>query len=211
MIKLKPLISELTRDQKDRKKDYLFQQAKLTASNTFPTWSEVWKMFKNEGDNLSRAIECLSVAGETDEKTQLEMIEDEQREKYFDLVEEYKRLDGATCWRDITIPGNMNPTNIPQLGIYWAIERDAAEAHWGKFGHHQTTVTYEGIIDFHNVDWYGTMFARMNYDLGDMEKEIRFIKNSKIFVTTCDRYSSELDNDNDTGMKRLIINDWRRA
>ena len=135
MIKLKPLISELTRDQKDRKKDYLFQQAKLTASNTFPTWSEVWKMFKNEGDNLSR----------------------------------------------------------------------------GKFGHHQTTVTYEGIIDFHNVDWYGTMFARMNYDLGDMEKEIRFIKNSKIFVTTCDRYSSELDNDNDTGMKRLIINDWRRA
>ena len=207
MIKLKPLICELTQDQKDRKKDYLFKQSKLTASNTVPTWSKVWDMFLHNGDSMTRALEDMQMVYKDeieDENELVKLIEEEQRQKYFRLVEEYKELDGSTCWRTITIPEKVDPVNLPQLGIYWAIEETAAEAHWGYGKGRPLEVTYDGIIDLHNVDWQGTMFARMDYSLGDDEKEIRFIKNSPIFITRCHTYYHGHVN-------RHIINDWRRA
>jgi len=207
MIKLKSLISELTPAQKDRKKDYLFKQAKLTASNTVPSWSKVWDWFMRDGDNLSHALEVMRTVYEDeieDENELIKLIEEEQRQKYFRIVEEYKELGGNTCWRTITIPENVDPVKLPQLGIYWAIVENAAEAHWGYGKNRPLEVTYDGIIDLHNVDWEGTMFARMNWDLGDDEQEIRFIKNSPIFVTRCHTYHhGKVD--------RHIINDWRRT
>jgi hypothetical protein len=209
MIKLRPLISELTQDQKERKKDYLFKQAKLTASNTVPSWSKVWDMFLRSGDSFTRALEDMKMAYDNkyeseDEDTLIQLIEEEQRQKYFQLVEEYKELDGATCWRTITIPENVDPVGIPQLGIYWSIEESSAEAHWGHGKNRPLEVTYDGIIDLHNVDWPGTMFARMDFTLGDDEKEIRFIKNSPIFVPRCHTYHHGRVN-------RHLIGDWRRT
>ena len=179
----------------------------MTASNTVPSWAKVWDMFLHDGDNLSHALQVAKMLyrDETEDETELiNRIEDEQRHKYFYIVEEYKELDGDTCWRSITIPPNVDPTKIPQLGIYWAIEESAAEAHWGHGAGRPLEVTYDGIIDLNNVDWNGTMFARMNWDLGDDEKEIRFIKNSPIFVPRCHTYHHGRIN-------RHIINDWRRA
>jgi hypothetical protein len=207
MIKLRPLISELTSAQKDRKKDYLFKQAKLTASNTVPTWSKVWDMFQKDGDSMARALEDMKMAYEDkieDENELVKLIENEQRHKYLGLVEQYKELDGNTCWRTITIPENVDPATLPQLGVYWAIEESAAEAHWGYGKGRPLEVTYDGIIDLHNVDWNGTMFARMDYTLGDMEKEIRFIRNSKIYIPRCHTYHHGHIN-------RHIIEDWRRT
>lgn len=209
MIKLKSLINELTPDQKDRKKDYLFGKLKASTPNTVPSWSEIWKNFTTNTDSFDRAFKDmkLMLGGEfedVDDKAIMAAIEKEQLQKYHRIVEEYKELEGATCWRMITIPPNVDPTKIAQLGVYWATEEGAAEAHWGhKPGRHME-VTYDGIIDLHNMDWYGTMFARMDYVLGDDEKEIRFIKNSRIFITRCHTlYHGRVD--------RHIINDWRRT
>lgn len=207
MIKLRSLISELTPDQKDRKKDYLFKQAKLTASNIVPSWSKVWDMFLHNGDNLSHALETMQMVYKDeieDENELIQLIEKEQRHKYFRLVEEYKYLDGEPCWRTITIPERVDPVKIAQLGIYWAIAESASEAHWGYSKGRPLEVTYEGKIDLHNVDWQGTMFARMDYTLGDDEKEIRFIKNSPIFVTECVTHHQGRVN-------KHTIEDWRRT
>ena len=204
MIKLKSLLTELTQKQKELKKDYLFQQTKMHSSNTVPTWTEVWNMFKTNGDSFKRAIEDLQDDFENDEAGMMEHLEDIQRDKYFELVQEYKHLDGEKCWRTITIPATVDPVSISQLGVYWAIEESAAEAHWGHMKGHHKEITYDGIIDLHNVDWYGTMFARMDYVIGDDEKEIRFLKNSRIFVPRC---HSSLHGRVD----RHIINDYRRT
>ena len=73
-------------------------------------------------------------------------------------------------WRSITL------TDIQQLktkgvGIYWAYEDSAAEAHWGHPGS-EGTYTLEAQITENAVDWDSTIFANLQPSIGDMEKEI---------------------------------------
>ena len=190
MINLKTLLSELTQKQKELKKDYLFNQSKMHSSNTVPSWTEMWKAYQNT--SMDRNISDLRADRdlyhpmtpeiEKEDPNILRDIEDTQRHKYFELVNLYKQLNGERCWREIYLPKSLNPQTLEQLGVYWAIEENAAEAHWGHGRGMNTTCTYEGVIDLNIIDWPGTMFARMDYTLGDDENEIRFLKNSKIFV-----------------------------
>jgi hypothetical protein len=190
MIKLKSMLTELTQRQKELKKDYLFQQSKLQSSNTVPDWTAMWKSLINS-DGIQRNLhdmrdDVMRDGGsddDFDEKVALEQIEDEQRHKYFEIVQEYKHLDGDSCWREIVIPKNIDVRRLTQIGVYWAIADVAAVAHWaGHSGKPKVNCIYEANIDFDVVDWAGTMFARMDYQLGDDEQEIRFLKNSKLFV-----------------------------
>lgn len=202
MIKLKSMLNELTQRQKELKKDYLFQQSKLHSSNTFPSWTDMWKSLIN-----SDGIQCnlhdmrdvvLRDGGDDsdfDEKAALEQIEDEQRHKYFEVTQEYKHIDGDRCWREIVVPHAIDPRRLTQIGIYWAIADTAAEAHWaGHSGKPKLSCIYEGVINTDVVDWPGTMFARMDYTLGDDEQEIRFLKNSKLFVKYVKVYD-DVEND----------------
>lgn len=210
MIKLKPLITELTKHQKELKKDYLFGQTKLKSTNTPPPWDDMWIAIQNS-DGLRNELEFYKDDAERRgeeffEEEALGKIELEQKDRYFDLIAEYKSLDGEYCWRKITLPAEVDPVSIAQLGVYWAIEEGAAEAHWGKFGEGHYEATYKGIIDLRNIDWAGTLFARMDLSIGEDEKEIRFIKNARIFVENVHTYKNE-----SPPVQRFIINNYRRV
>ena len=146
----------------------------------------MWKEYQNT--SLDRNLKDIRadrdlyhpMTPEIDEKDVLKDIEEIQRDKYFDLVREYKQLNGEKCWRSIVIPKTVDPAKLNQLGVYWATDEDAAEPHWAKSS--GIECVYEAVINFDMMDWPGTMFARMDYTLGDDEREIRFLKNSKLFV-----------------------------
>jgi len=200
MIKMGNIITEMSQKQKDAKKDYLFQQSRLRSGNTFPSWTEMWDSLQRNGDSLQRALDDIrddvihrgGSDSDFDEKEALEQLEDEQRHRYFEITQEYKHLDGKPCWREIYLPMNVDPRRLPQLGIYWAITETAAEAHWGGHsGKPRRECIYRANIDFDIVDWPGTMFARMDYTLGEDEQEIRFLKNAKIFVEEVKYYDNQ--------------------
>lgn len=214
MIKLKSLITELTQKQKELKKNYLFNQSKLHSSNTVPSWSQMWKSIQNS-DGFNRMLNHMrseleyktGTDEEFNEKQVIEQIEDEQRHKYFEVVDEYKHLDGQQCWREIVVPRTINPIYLNQLGVYWAIVESAAEAHWAThIGQPSFKCIYKAYIDLDVMDWTGTMFARMDYTLGESEMEIRFLKNAKIFVESVIVYDNLKD-----GMNRYEINKERRT
>lgn len=196
----------MTKHQKELKKDYVFKQSKLHSSNTVPPWDDMWVAIQNSdatNDYINSMRSDAERNGEEfDEKAALQALEDEQQSRYFDIVQEYKYLDGDPCWREMTIPTWLDPTKIAQLGIYWAVKEDAAEAHWGYRTKGRISVTYKGIIALDNIDWSGTMFARMDMSLGDTEQEIRFLKNSPIFIESV--YSDKEE-------KWIPINDTRRT
>lgn len=189
---------------KEAKKDYLFKQSKIHSSNTVPTFSEIWKELCGE-DRFKEEIEYKANEAEKygeyfNADKAWDDIENEQRNRYSQIVEQYKNLNGAWCWRTITVPSTVDPRKLEQLGIYWAVEESAAEAHWGTFNEKSIECTYQALIDLHNVDWTGTMFARMNYVSGDDEQEIRFLKNAPIMVRSVD-----------VAGKTYFINNRRRA
>ena len=211
MIKLRPLITEISKQQKELKKDYLFQQTKLKSSNIPPPWNVMWTVIKYS-DGMRNELEFYKDDAERRgdeffEEKALGKIELEQKDRYFDLIEEYKSLDGEYCWRTITLPFDIDPLSLTQLGVYWAIEESAAEAHWGKFSKGYYKATYKGIIDLHNVDWGGTLFARMDMSIGEAEKEIRFIKNARILVENVHTYKDT----ESPPVQRFIINNYRRV
>jgi hypothetical protein len=191
MIKLKNLLIELTNRQKEAKKDYLFKQTGFHSSNKIPLWTDIWKEMSNSDriDNeILWMIDNVSLTTEPVDKEELrkkfmEEIEYEQKEKYLEIINQYKELDGKWCWRNIILPSTIDPKTLPQLGVYWAIREDCAEAHWAKnHGKHSLDCIYQALIELKNIDWTGTLFARMNYTYGDDEQEIRFMKNSPLLV-----------------------------
>jgi hypothetical protein len=124
-----------------------------------------------------------------------------RREAYDDIVYEYRALDGESCWREMTVGPEYDPRTAMKLGVYWSIDEDAADAHWGDGGRRK--VLYQAKIDLSHVDWSGTMLARLDPDLGDIEKEIRFIPGSRVFV---ERVKVTLP---DRKPHWLVIQDWR--
>ncbi len=213
MIKIKELLlTELTQRQKELKKDYLFKQTKMVSSNTVPTWTEVWKVMQRNGDGIARYLDDFRRDAELhgdafNEREALADIEDDQRHKYFNIVELYKSLNGEPCWREIVIPRTVDPRRLNQLGIHWAITESSAEAHWEQHSGKPTfKCIYEARIDLNIMDWTGTMFARMDYTLGDDENEIRFLKNAKIFVYDVVVYDNLRD-----GVQKHDLNRERRT
>lgn len=197
---LKNLISELNDRQKELKKDYLFKQSSLQSSNKIPSFEEIWNNIRRS-DGYSSYAEAIQHIKKkyTDEEVE-DIIKDEVTERYDDIIYEYQNLDGEYCWRVLTLPKQLDPRILSQLGIYWAIKKHAAEAHWGKFTSNYKTVTYEAIISQNIIDWPGTIFSRMDLDLGESEQEIRFFKNAKIFVNNVSYLGNTYE-----------INDYRRT
>jgi len=73
-------------------------------------------------------------------------------------------------WRSITLK-DIQQLKTKGVGIYWAYEDSAAEAHWGHPGS-EGTYTLEAQITENAVDWDSTIFANLQPSIGDMEKEI---------------------------------------
>lgn len=68
-----------------------------------------------------------------------------------------------------------------KLGIFWAYEEDAAEAHWGDShkGRTETAVLQTSVTE-NQIDWIGTFEANLHPSIGEEEREIRLKEGEKI-------------------------------
>lgn len=210
IIKSKRIVTEITQQEKELKKDYLLRQIQTQKDNKIPTWDKIWKeLQRNDGfqDYLKFLRHEYEHEGESWNGPEvIERIKHEQRAKYMEIVQSYKNLDGENCWREMRIPRKIDPRTLSQLGIYWTVSEAAVEAHWAKGSREQSLdCTYEGIINLDIIDWPSTMYARMDYTLGDNEQEIRFIKNSKLFINSVIVYDN-ISNQ----VFHYEIRDWKR-
>ena len=209
MIKLKYLLNELTKRQKELKRDYLFRQSKLQSSNKIPTFDKIWVALKNS-DSFTDEIK-IRIDDPTSPELNPEVVEqwikEEQEERYDDIVYEYQQLEGESCWRNVILHKSIDPKTHDQLGIHWAIVESAAEDYWGIHKNDYTLdCTYEAIIELKNVDWPGTIYARMDMSLGEDEQEIRFLKNAILLVEKV----LVVDTQNETS-NEYFINSRKRA
>lgn len=219
----------LTPQQKEKKREYLLQQQrKLDQLPSFEDVVEA-HLFQLETDAEEFSAALFSEVEDWSEEEVLEYLEDHgisvkpnpdfdqlrQEVRKNEVLEELKAeleadyegavdrvtrvLQDQECWRAVTVPKNVDPTQHTNLGIYWAYEEHAAEAHWGEPG--KNAVTYHAEIDLDYVDKAGTIFANTWPRLGEEEAEVRFYKGSPIFV-----YDVELKDGT-----VLDINDWRRT
>jgi len=205
----------LTPSQKEKKKDYLFQQ-EFKSSKDIPSWEEVWEEIQRyldmeeEAYYLDHKWEDIEDEDEREEVKQeaYDEVLEELEETYWGQYDEAKyqldRLEGLIVWRSISLEEGVDPTKLEGLGIYWAYEEHAAEAHWGK-GKHQVSVKFSVEVDPKSVDYAGTMWARTSPGTGDVEKEIRFIKHAPIYVSDVEFMSGPHKGE------VIEINDWRRA
>lgn len=122
-------------------------------------------------------------------------VKEKIRLDYDSMVAEYKH--GIPCYRAIFIKHGVDPVHIEKVGIYWSIDRNGAQAYWNELMD-GNEVTFVGVVDTDNIDWYGTMCARLTPHYAG-EFEVRFKKGSRIFV------KSIIVNGNET----IEINDWR--
>lgn len=215
MIKLKSLLVELTQRQRELKKDYLFRHTTMQSSNIIPPFEKVWKNLMDSGrfkHEIQWEIDNVPLKPYEVDKDEIrrnieEKLKEIQSEKYEDIVHLYKNLDGKFCWRSIILPRTTDPRELNQLGIYWAVEESAAEAHFARHTNKENfDCTYQALIEEKNIDWPGTIYARMDYELGDDEQEIRFLKNSTIMVLKVDVYDSATKQSHE-----YYINNKRRA
>lgn len=120
-------------------------------------------------------------------------------------------LDGKGCWREITLPDNIDPTEHQGLGIYWAYTEGSAEAHWGgRSGRSggSKLVRYHARIDAENIDKRGTILANTDHSIGDDEQEVRFHYGSPIYVYDVTVYDGE-SKYRGRELEVLEIEDWR--
>lgn len=122
-------------------------------------------------------------------------VKERIRLDYDGIIREYK--DGIPCYRAISIKPGVDPVRIEKVGIYWSIDRKGAQAYWDELMDGDEVV-FVGVVDVNNIDWYGTMCARLTPHYAG-EFEVRFKEGSRIFV------KSIIVNGNQT----IEINDWR--
>lgn len=132
-------------------------------------------------------------------------IRQEVEDKYESIVNNYKNLQGGTCWRAVTMPRHMDPRKHPRLGIYWSVSLSGARPYNGQYTG-KKIVVYSGEINTNYIDWKGTLLARLDFNLGDDEMEIRFMKNSPIYIYDCEVFEI-----NWTNPQKFEIDEVRHA
>lgn len=210
---IEELCEALTNSQKrDAKKDYKFSQLDKPG---IPTFSQFWEMYKDTFDRQydqwpEWAVEefcddndCTEDDIESDPELKeqfLEMLMDDferdSKSTYYAVLNQIESSE--ECWRVVTLDRKIDPIRHTQLGIYWALDSESAEAHWGRA--RGIEVRYHAKINHDAIDWMMTLAAQADLTTGEEENEIRFLQNAKIFVLGAD-----ID-----GVYHEI-NDWRRC
>lgn len=204
----------LTPGQKSKKKDYLYKK-EYESGKDIPSWEEVWEEIKPTFDMEEEAYYLLHVWEDIEDEEEREKVKQGAYEEVFaDLENQYldqyeeatyqlDNLEDVEVWRIITVEEGVDPTKLEGLGIFWAYEESAAEAHWGHSK--GVSVLFHAKADPRSVDYAGTVWARTMPGTGDAEKEIRFIKHAPVYV-----YEVEFVRGPRRG-EVIEINDWRRA
>jgi hypothetical protein len=87
-----------------------------------------------------------------------------------------------TIWRQVTLK-DLNALKTKGIGIYWAYEESAAEAHWGDFSQGSSKFTIEAQVNEDSVDWESTMYANLNPSTGEDEKELTLKEGAPLKIT----------------------------
>ena len=165
-----------------------------------PTWEKVWESAKNYDATYYREEAYMQGRDEDDPEDvalAAELVKDDVWELYRGIVSMLRdEMDGADCWREMTLEGEPDLVTLDPLGIYWSYDKEAAEAHGGGYGER---VTYRARVDLKNVDVPYTVNVHLDLDSGPQEKEVGFHEGARIWV-----YDVELDDGT-----VLPINDWR--
>ncbi len=111
---------------------------------------------------------------------ELEYLYDTATEKLKNIVLPNNTID---IWRMLTVDENWI-TNLlkkgKHLGVYWAWDKNAAEAHWGKSN--LKKVILKSNVKEEYINWIDTIKLNMDIYLGEDEKEIRLFKNTPILI-----------------------------
>ena len=197
----------LTPSHREMVKDWKLK--KQRESNEVPPFEKVLEVLK-ASDGWANEVENAEMLGRGqgfDEGSPEweEAVEDELtgelKGRYDGILWEMDNLDGEDCWRVITLREDIDPRNLAGVGEYWAQDPGAAEAHWGRFSRGMQAVLLRARIDSDNIDKAGMMYARSDLDIGEQEKEVRFLKHAPSWV-----YDAKLEDGT-----VVEINGWRRT
>ena len=145
---------------------------------------------------------------ELDDKDYDEIEEMEEYKNWLEIENEYifdnikskidsKIEDGQlTIWRVITVDEKWLDHFIKHgkhLGIYWSWEESSAEAHWGYGEDKNIEVRFQCTIDERQVNWKDTILLNMHPGLGEEEKEIRLVKNTRLKLDSITIENEEYD------------------
>lgn len=153
-----------------RNKDF---QARLVGHSTANEFAEWFRIENPEYEN--EFIEVITMLPEFEEyfKHQLE-------ERFDDLYYDIEIKNGEiVLYREMTVRRNWidvlakNPNS--RIGMYWSFDKDAAEAHWGKFDREHRKVSIVIKLKEKYVDWMETFSANL---VMPEEKEITLYKNT---------------------------------
>lgn len=198
MIKLKDIINEITSDQKELKKKYLYHQELKNQPRKFPSFEEFYPMYCSLYKN--RPVPS----------------KEKVLNQYNSLDNKLKNLNGQKCYRSINIPSEEVFT-IKQLGNMWSYSLDSVleflyngnynDMTWIKKRHTNRFFIFEGIIEEKNINWLYTISTKFDTEI-EQEKEVNFIKNSPIFVT---RVCKVLDENDKKIGKWIYVNSFKRC
>jgi len=155
------------------------------APQTLPTLEQLATEF---GGTLQLADNLLEDRGEEvgDDHAKVKWVE----ARYRNIAASLNRLTfPRTVYRSVVLTGDntsVDATNLDttKLGVYWAVELSAAEPHWGDLSSGNEW-TFSTTISADQVDWLGTMLARMNYVMGDDEEELRLKPGARLLDVKC--------------------------
>jgi hypothetical protein len=80
--------------------------------------------------------------------------------------------DAVRLWRSIVVPPDWLCQGIHErpLGVCWAYQKSAAEAHWGEFGEGRSELVLEALVHVDDVDWQQSVCLNAHTEC---EREIR--------------------------------------
>lgn len=101
---------------------------------------------------------------------------------YDSLLEQLERLDGAPCYRGITLPEHVDPAALDRVGRFWAWDIWNASAQEGTPGYqrHPHMVTFQGRVALQHLDWEETVLNNMVF--GMQETEVTFRPDTPIWL-----------------------------
>jgi len=151
-----------------------------------PSWKEIWFDVQNSKAFETEFEHTLTKNLDIDEEDLLEELEEEYYGYYGEIVEALGSLEGQDCWRALTLPPTTDPTELNQLGIYWAFSREEAFPHWDYLQEetpkHRRLCVYQGRVALSLVNWKETVLANVSPATREGGTELRFFPGELIYV-----------------------------
>jgi GNAT superfamily N-acetyltransferase len=167
----------------------LYPKTATSVLDRMPSWDQ----FVKQNGGIEKIIESFGEGWERwepwdpEEEKEFDALPPEEQQAirnenaYNELESSYNDiLDRHMFWAyPLTVYRAMTLTDIKDMrtkgvGVYWAWDEEAAQPHWG-YGEGAGSVVYtlKAQVGERDIDWKGTIWANLDPNIGDEEKEIR--------------------------------------